>query len=324
MSCECGIKDLKPLGSPACKFNFEQIRAAIFVEKSYSSDPTNYTAGILNIFSDTTLFFTGKAAITPKLFNVETVKEAPVTQTFDDGTVVFIRDGVRPFNALMLKPTPQQTAAFNELRCKNVGVYLVDKNGTILGYSRSVTPTTFNLHPIPIDSQTVSSIFQFATDASATTGSVNFQFSEFVKDANLFAAEPTFDILELVENTPIPVHQTSLATIDLANLQIDLSLSFNTWEFSNTNESGEFTPQDFLTSFTIVVSNKTTGNDVTFNGCNVDNITSGVELEISYTSITGVISIGDNYVIKLINGLKLPFSKLIFDTGKFLATNVVV
>jgi hypothetical protein len=106
----------------------------------------------------------------------------PVTETFSDNTAIFIREG-RTTVEFKLVATPFELGEYlRELRCRrDLGVYLVDNEGRVWGVQ-----SNFNsLHPIPIDSATLSIKAEYPTATTSQKIIARLQFLDTFKDHNL-------------------------------------------------------------------------------------------------------------------------------------------
>lgn len=252
MSCACKIKMLG-LGADRCNFQFNIIRGVIFFDMS---EPHTYlTDGVIDIQNSISL---GIAVSTPKLYDVSSTKEDSVFQTFTDGTAYLIREGVRTISGIIPKPTFYQLKAMTRLRCKKLGVYLVDNNGNLLGVVNGN-----NLDPIPIVNETIDSVYSFATDSTIQQLSFRFQISSLVREYDYRVAEfsPTNYINSIIENPPInPISipgATNVYSLSGQTLQIYIGYDINKHGTYGDFKISDFTSPMFAIAIKHIQSNAT-------------------------------------------------------------------
>lgn len=112
----------------------------------------------------------------PKFFNVTTPKSESVYETFEDQSKKFVSEGIRTFTGVLPAMNPCYLSVLKSGRCTDMAVYIVDKNGALVGLTNGEENV---LYPFALNPNTVDAIYQWATD---TTGS-NINFSmEFDPD----------------------------------------------------------------------------------------------------------------------------------------------
>jgi hypothetical protein len=119
---------------------------------------------------------------TGKLKNVTTDRADPILETFEDGSSVFIRDGIRNFTAMIIKGSFELAKQFNANRCSTFGIFIVDLDGNILG----TTKTGSNyLYPIACDAATFYAKPVFTTDTTIQKIMLMGQWDVLQKDDDL-------------------------------------------------------------------------------------------------------------------------------------------
>lgn len=148
----------------------------------------------------------------PELKNVADTRGDVITEEFEDGTKAFIREGERSFTGWFVKGTPQLKGKIEAARCVELGVYLVDKDGNLIGM---IDSTGDNLFPIRIEENSVSAKLIWTTDKSIQKLELMFNFHPDEKDANLrmiSCNELDFDILQLRGLLDIHSEYSSIST----------------------------------------------------------------------------------------------------------------
>jgi hypothetical protein len=117
----------------------------------------------------------------PQIKNVTDEKGDSVFETFEDATMSFIREGVRTFKGIMPKQTPTFLGKIKNYRCSEVGVFLVDKDGNLIGSSI----VAGKMNPIRIDAATWNAVLVKGTDTTIQKIMLGFQFHLDELDENL-------------------------------------------------------------------------------------------------------------------------------------------
>jgi hypothetical protein len=118
----------------------------------------------------------------PELKNVIDERAENKMESFDDGSSVFISEGDRSFTGLLVKGSPVLKGKIESARCVEVGVYIVDKNGNLIGVLNSAGTA---LLPIKLDEASVAARLMKTTDATIQKLELKFNFSSDEKDENL-------------------------------------------------------------------------------------------------------------------------------------------
>jgi hypothetical protein len=145
-------------------------------------DPTDtlndaYFTALINEADDSKRWYP-----TGKLKNVTTDRADPILETFEDGSSVFIRDGIRNFTAMIIKGSFELAKQFNANRCSTFGIFIVDLDGNILG----TTKTGSNyLYPIAVDAATFYAKPVFTTDTTIQKIMLQGQWDVLQKDDDL-------------------------------------------------------------------------------------------------------------------------------------------
>jgi hypothetical protein len=119
---------------------------------------------------------------TGKLKNVTTDRADPILETFEDGSSVFIRDGIRNFTAMIIKGSFELAKQFNANRCSTFGIFIVDLDGNILGTTKS---SDNYLYPIAVDAATFYAKPVFTTDTTIQKIMLQGQWDVLQKDDDL-------------------------------------------------------------------------------------------------------------------------------------------
>lgn len=185
--CSCDVS-LQNTGSPSCSpimgvaANFILVPLIANDGTFNYIDPTAtlndaYFTALINEADDSKRWYP-----TGKLKNVTTDRADPILETFEDGSSVFIRDGIRNFTAMIIKGSFELAKQFNANRCSTFGIFIVDLDGNILG----TTKTGSNyLYPIAVDAATFYAKPVFTTDTTIQKIMLQGQFDVLQKDDDL-------------------------------------------------------------------------------------------------------------------------------------------
>lgn len=186
--CECNL-GLSNTGTPDCQ-NVQNVTAKIILLNTFDSD------GNRN-FIDTTVTLDQtfvndrindddeskkwRPLSRKKMKNVEDVKGDSVFETFNDTSNVFIREGARTFNALILSQSSTFLGKIKSARCVDISVFLVDIEGNLIG----ATQESGKLFPIRVDKETWNPIDVRKTDSTSQRISLSFEFSDIESDEDI-------------------------------------------------------------------------------------------------------------------------------------------
>jgi hypothetical protein len=185
--CSCDVS-LQNTGSPSCApimgvaANFILVPLIANDGTFNYIDPTAtlndaYFTALINEADDSKRWYP-----TGKLKNVTTDRADPILETFEDGSSVFIRDGIRNFTAMIIKGSFELAKQFNANRCSTFGIFIVDLDGNILG----TTKTGSNyLYPIAVDAATFYAKPVFTTDTTIQKIMLQGQWDVLQKDDDL-------------------------------------------------------------------------------------------------------------------------------------------
>ena len=185
--CSCDVS-LQNTGSPSCApimgvaANFILVPLIAndgtfnYIDPSDTLNDAYFTA-LINEADDSKRWYP-----TGKLKNVTTDRADPILETFEDGSSVFIRDGIRNFTAMIIKGSFELAKQFNANRCSTFGIFIVDLDGNILGTTKS---SDNYLYPISVDAATFYAKPVFTTDTTIQKIMLSGQWDVLQKDDDL-------------------------------------------------------------------------------------------------------------------------------------------
>ena len=111
----------------------------------------------------------------PDMKNVGDNREEPLTEDFDDGIKIFIREGARTFEGQIVgkKGGHILKGKIEAARCQEMGVYIIHRLGGITGI---VSEDKTKLYPYRLDSESISASLVRATNTTTQKLSVKFNF----------------------------------------------------------------------------------------------------------------------------------------------------
>lgn len=186
--CKCNY-GLNNTALPGCVPIAQVIKKVIFVQLQNNAGTLAYinpsttlnkawATALINNTDKSTRWFP-----TPELKNVTLEKEAPVFESYEDGSSYFVREGVRKIAAVIPDCPPMYKAALESVRCNaNTGVFFVDINGNIIGLTNE---SDGNLYPFPINTQSMVGSVVFGDDKQVGKVNVMFELPAYIKDADI-------------------------------------------------------------------------------------------------------------------------------------------
>lgn len=186
MACKCDVS-LSNTGRPGCA-PIQSVTKSLIVVPIYKADGTKN-------FIDTTVtlnaaYFTAKinhADTTQRWYpitgmkNVTVEKADSVFEEFEDASKIFIREGLKSFTTIIPNADPTFLGKIKNLRCAEFGVYVIDKDGNLIGSSTEAN----KLYPIAIDAASWNPTLVSATDTTVQKVQLTFDYSIDEMDENL-------------------------------------------------------------------------------------------------------------------------------------------
>ena len=134
----------------------------------------------------------------PKHVNAEISKEASVFESFTDGSKQFIHEGVSNFKCVYAGKQPSFLSILKGGRCTDMAVYIVDKNGALVGLSNGEADV---LYPFALNKNTTDAIYKWATASTGSNVEYMFEFDTNQKDEEI-----------------IKIDRNDMVTVNLLNL----------------------------------------------------------------------------------------------------------
>lgn len=118
----------------------------------------------------------------PKHVNAEVTKAESIYETFADGSKQFIQEGVSSFKCIYPAKQPKFLSILKSGRCNEMAVYIVDKNGALVGLSNGEENVVY---PFALNKNTIDAIMRWATDTTGTNVEYMFEFDTDQKDEEI-------------------------------------------------------------------------------------------------------------------------------------------
>ena len=174
------------LGVPAGVKPFS-IPVGLIVVPLFAEDGTEFSIDTTSVTMDQTTIddYINETDKTKRMYpiiglkNVESVKAENNLETFNDGDIQIISEGVRNFKAVLPSTSRQYLGQLKNLTCSQVGVYMIDSCGNFLG--RKVGDL---LKPKKVALNTWSAILMWATDSTGQNTDLTFNFAKTERDEN--------------------------------------------------------------------------------------------------------------------------------------------
>lgn len=118
----------------------------------------------------------------PNIKNVDIPAVDPITEEFGDGSKFFIRDGTRTFTALIpgYEGSTTLKSKIEAARCTQMGVYLIDRVGSIYGM---ISSDGTQLFPMRLESESISAQMVWPTDTTVQKLQIKFDFHNEESDS---------------------------------------------------------------------------------------------------------------------------------------------
>lgn len=198
-SCNYGLGNSK---TPNCEPLAGVAHGLIFV-------PTYTSAGVTNKLNLSTFDFDQTAfealcansdrylrwrpLVSRKMEEVEINRADAKMKSFASGSKYFIQDGEMTFKAFLPKLGPGMVNFLDSARCDKVSVYIVDRNGALVGN----TSEAGYLRPFRIADHTLDGQFKWAKDDDIAGSMIRFDFDGTESDSDIGiieASEMSYDI----------------------------------------------------------------------------------------------------------------------------------
>jgi hypothetical protein len=264
--CACGTGGGNT-GRPSCFPVFDVTKQAILVEyfKTDGSingiDLSTLTGGVLDqAFLDARIKDVNSRTRwypTPELKNIVDERAEDITEEFEDTSSVFIQEGARAFEGLIIKGDPVLLGNLKKWRCLTVGVFFIDKAGNLIGKK---TRDGY-LDPIRLQDESFSAGLIKGTDTTKQKDRVSFIVSQLEDDADLRMIEGASITANLLGvGGLVDVTATAVTNITTTGFDVQLDTSFGGCTSLIPAEGMELADFDVFndsTSSTVVVSSVT-------------------------------------------------------------------
>jgi len=254
-------------GRPSCFPVFDVTKQAILVEYYKSDGSINgidlslLTGGVLNqtFLNERIKDVNPKLRWypTPELKNIVDERAEDIVESFEDTSSVFIQEGARSFEGLIIKGDPILLGNLKSWRCLGMGVFFIDKAGNLIGKQTRAG----YLDPIRVQDESFSASLIKGTDTTKQKASVKFIVSQLESDANLMMIEATKvtanllgvgGLVDVVSETPTNVTTTGF------DVQLDTTFGGVTSPISADGMAiGDFRVYNQTTSSVITVTSVT-------------------------------------------------------------------
>lgn len=311
-ACECNVT-LGNTGLPNCE-PINKVTKKIIIVPYYNSSGSINAIDLTSTLNDA--YFTARINDTdatkrwypmPELKNITSEKADSTFQEFGDGSRIKIQDGVRTFTGLMPNKSPNFLSKIINYGCTKIGVFLVDKTGSLIGIKK----VNGFLYPIKIDEPTWDARLVFAGDETVQSVQLNFDFHVDESDGDLRT-----------------IFSTSIDNVDLLALNglIDVNVSIS--NISTTGFTAKYTTDmgDLLEP--IVVEGLFAADFVSFNSAvtsKIYNQTDSLDVTVTVveTSTKGTYTV--TYPLQTVaDTLKLANKKNGFDFTKVNGTSILI
>ena len=122
--------------------------------------------------------------VLPQMKNVQNVRAESLMESFEDGSKVFLNQGIRNVMGLIVgsDSSPQLKGKIVSHRGNAISIYGIDKAGNLVG---KVGSTADMLAPIELEADTIDAIFQMTTDTAIQKIALSFDINITEDDSEL-------------------------------------------------------------------------------------------------------------------------------------------
>lgn len=287
--CSCGVS-LQNTGTPNCIPVFGVTKQLILVPliandgTENSIDPTDtlnsaYVTALINQADDSKRWY----PVGP-LKNVAGERADALMETFEDGSKVFIRQGVRSFTGLVLKGGPELLNQLNSNRCSSFGAFMIDSNGSLYG---KVKNDDGMLYPVEIQADSFYNKLMFTTDTTIQKIMISFEFGIDERDEDLrMILSSSFTGVNLANVRGLINAYVSVVSTGQTSMVVDVYNKYG--DFINGSPVEGLLIADFASSVTETgskIRNTTDGADVTLTTVTESTLQAG-RYTLAYTSQT--------------------------------------
>jgi hypothetical protein len=199
LQCRCG-QPIDAFGVPSCYTKMAPIVKLIFTTRP-NQLITNPSAQ-LELSPTNTDFPDIYRLITPRLDDVSSERPEAITEEIG-ATTYYVRDAARTITATVGQLPTEWAQRVAELRCQaEVGVFLVDANGTIWG-RKIDTPTGVAGAPIPIVPSSIDARFVFPSYSGVQKHTITFQLPFILADYEIIPLWRDEDVLNYSAPQPV-------------------------------------------------------------------------------------------------------------------------
>lgn len=230
--CVCSVGGGN-LGTPSCFPIFDVTKQAILVEYKKADGSVNgidlstLTAGVLDqAFLDARVKDVDSSLRwypTPEVKNITDERAEDITEEFEDGSAVFIQEGSRTFNGIIVKGDPVLVGNLKSWKCLNIGVYFIDKSGNLIGKQNRAG----YLDPIQLQEESFSGGLVKGGDSTIQKARISFTVNTLEDDANLRMIESSKITANLLGvGGLVDVVATTVSAITTAGFTVQLDTNF--------------------------------------------------------------------------------------------------
>jgi len=192
--CNCTTKSLKNTGLPTC-FLVPGVTGSLLLVNMTKSDGSKYKLPLTGGTSIKTLanlvLLIEETVGQDRMYPIKNFKNVADERadaelfSFDDGTQVKIRDGVRNWIGMLPILPPSYLAKLDS--CIDLGAYLLDEKNQLI-YRHDSTDLD-NAYPFPISKETFNNKLINATDSAPAMLQMAFQWREDLRDCEMWSAD---------------------------------------------------------------------------------------------------------------------------------------
>lgn len=200
----------------------------------------------------------------PALKDIKDSRGNPIVQKFADDSTIYVRDGIRAFDGMIpgRDGNPIMKAKIEAARCGELGVFLVDRKGGLIG---AISDDGTKLYPVRLDSESVSAQYIRATDTTVQALQLTFNFHPDESDSCLrIVLDSEMGDADLLTLKGLVNVYATFSSVTATGAHVKLYTEYGT--IVNPNTVKGLVTADFVSAATGTASkvrNQTSGTDVT-------------------------------------------------------------
>jgi len=189
-----------------------------------------------------------------ELDNVLDVRADDQTETLNSGQEIFIQEGSRNFESVLIEKAPALHKELQSFRCGQISVFTIDKDGNLIGTQKNTDITI--LSPIKIQKGTLKPSFIKSDDGTVQKVGIKWSYDDTENDGDLYMVAEGDTAVKFLDKTGLLDVNSTNGTITTASFELDLFTDYGTALNRILAEgllAGDFAIQNLTTALPVTV-----------------------------------------------------------------------